>query len=110
MVMPIKYSVCKKCGGNFRKYVVVDGKKKNLWGREYCLNCYPIGSYPRKIGTFRKCTDCGRTYQYLPAKGHRKERCGTCSINLNNRRRKLKCIAYKGGKCIVCGYCKSIRS
>lgn len=110
MVMPIKHSICDKCGGDFRKYIVVNGKKKNLWGRKYCLECYPLGQYPRKHGTFRKCIDCGKIYQYIYEKGHRKNRCNTCSLNLSNMRRKQKCIDYKGGKCVICGYCRSIRS
>ena len=40
-------------------------------------------------------------------------RCGKCNIIMvSNRRRKLKVMAieYKGGKCCICGYSKSIRS
>lgn len=43
---------------------------------------------------------------YDKKKGHKKEFCNSCYIVLYRRKLKKKCIEYKGGKCIRCGYCK----
>lgn len=39
--------------------------------------------------------------------GHRKNLCGCCRTVLNQKRKKAKAIAYKGGACQICGYSQS---
>jgi hypothetical protein len=56
-----------------------------------------------------QCRECLREYDYTPElrkKGYRKTICNSCTVTLARRRRKLKAIEYKGGKCQICGYDK----
>lgn len=53
------------------------------------------------------CTLCGRNYVYSKRAGHQKTKCNSCSAGNRRFKGKEKGIAYKGGKCERCGYCKS---
>ena len=61
-----------------------------------------------KITEFREC----KTHGYVKyVKNHAGFRCSYClKDNVQRRRRELKhrAVAYKGGKCESCGYCKSV--
>ena len=39
--------ICKKCGNHFGPTIVIDGKRRSLTGRSYCLDCSPFGT---KVG------------------------------------------------------------
>ncbi len=39
---------CKNCGENFNCYVNVDGVRRNLGNRKYCLICSPFGKHNTK--------------------------------------------------------------
>jgi 5-methylcytosine-specific restriction endonuclease McrA len=59
------------------------------------------------------CRICNKEYEYtkeLRRKGYRKTLCNTCSCNQSRRKSKKRAIDYKGGKCQVCGYNKSIEA
>lgn len=47
----------------------------------------------------KKCTRCDKMIK-------RGNRCRACNVTEWRRRKKEKCIEYKGGKCIACGYNK----
>ena len=55
-----------------------------------------------------KCKRCLREFTYSRDVGHRKTLCNSCSVTIFRQRRKQKCVEYKGGKCINCGYNKCI--
>jgi predicted HNH restriction endonuclease len=58
-----------------------------------------------------KCRECLKEYDYTPElrkKGYRKTICNSCVVTTARRRRKLKAVKYKGGKCQICGYDKCI--
>ncbi len=56
------------------------------------------------------CKQCGKTYLYTRKhrKGHQKTLCSACVVANARRKRKLKCIEYKGGKCVICYYNKCV--
>ena len=56
------------------------------------------------------CSICNRIYLYEKSKGHTKNKCNSCLINVRRFSLKEKCLAYKGGKCELCGYSKSKRA
>lgn len=56
------------------------------------------------------CIDCKNDFEYSRAKGHRKNRCSSCWQKRKKAKRKAKCVAYKGGKCLKCGYNKCHRA
>lgn len=52
------------------------------------------------------CRVCSREYVYDRKKGHRKSICNSCNANHKRALIKKKALAYKGGKCVRCGYDK----
>lgn len=128
--------VCKKCGTRFPNWVTIDGKKRNLVGRKFCLDCSPFGAhntldlshttnskrqYIENDDSIYECTKC---HQKLPASDFygknrpngEKERhkwCKDCFKDDIEERRKTKkamSVEYLGGKCIKCGYDKNYAS
>jgi hypothetical protein len=92
--------------------VEIDGKKKNLNKRKYCLDCSPFGSHntknlSKKLKDEYKCA-CGET---RPEKfyGIKKSVCSKChkeyTLRIGQEKRK-KAIDYLGGECKNCGYDK----
>jgi hypothetical protein len=57
-----------------------------------------------------KCRVCGKEYFYARRKGLRKYKCRACVMKTHRELYKQKAIAYKGGKCVVCGYNKCFRA
>ena len=58
--------VCRLCGCTFAKKQIIDGKKRDLKSRKYCLSCSPFMKHNRtKLenlidgGTKKKCPVCG---------------------------------------------------
>lgn len=112
---------CKKCGNSIGHRVVVNGVRKELKNRLYCLECSPFGArntrkleIPKTSHLARevRCTICGKDYIYdLSHKhGHTMEKCRTCYVNGRRFGLKIRCIEYKGGACKTCGYNKCSRA
>lgn len=109
---------CKKCGESFPNWTRIDGKKKLLAKRKYCLKCSPWGQHnTRPLDDKRPtavpsstiqcvCVYCKRNYVYNPQrkKGFTKTQCNSCIVNRRRFKTKLRAIEYKGGKCTKCGY------
>jgi hypothetical protein len=110
--------ICQKCSARFPNRHVVNGVKKNLQNRKYCLSCSPFGRRnTRKLerglplkGDLLTCTRCNREYSYDKRQGHLLNHCNSCVKNLQKQEIKEKCIVYKGSKCIVCGYDRCTRA
>jgi hypothetical protein len=118
-------ATCKKCNNEFKRTVYIEGKRKYLQKRQYCLECSPFGSkntrqlhviglakyetYPTRHLT---CTVCNREYDYHHAdpKGHTKTKCNSCLVNQRRFDIKRKAVEYKGGNCERCGYNKCLRA
>lgn len=54
------------------------------------------------------CKLCDRIYIYNKKAGHTTTKCNSCSVGLRRYKNKERNVAYKGGKCERCGYCKSV--
>jgi len=111
--------ICEKCGKEFPYIVVIDGKKRNLGSRKYCLECSSFGKHntkklngekrkyePKYNGLF--CLQCGKRL-----KGRQRKYCShKCGISYGVkerlRRLKQKAVDLMGGKCEICGYDKCI--
>ena len=53
------------------------------------------------------CKHCQRVYLYDRKKGHRKQACNTCLVDIRRKQRDNKMYDYKGGPCCSrCGYNK----
>jgi len=56
------------------------------------------------------CSKCERQYEYDKKKGHTRTVCNSCVASNRRFILKEKYLQYKGGKCEMCGYCKSKRA
>lgn len=119
---------CQLCGNEFSLKVVVDGKVKNMQNRKFCLKCSPFGAHntrtlshndngelatveiARSEQGLLTCSRCSREYVYDRKKGHHLTLCNSCSANRQRTRVKQRCVDYKGGACLKCGYKKALRS
>ncbi len=128
----MKQMICEKCNSEFPQSITIDGKRKYLHQRRFCLTCSPpdkkntkdLIKYPpaRMIdGVLHKtCRGCKQELPYREEHfyvkslwGQRRALCKICSRkSKNNRNNKLKqwAVDLLGGKCIVCSYDKYIGS
>jgi hypothetical protein len=108
---------CKKCNEPIPNRVWIDGKRKNINRRKYCLKCSPFGEHNTKQlhinkeeDKLCKCSVCGRDYVYSRQKANSTTRCNSCYVKERRRKIKQEAIMFKGGKCKVCGYDKCYAS
>jgi hypothetical protein len=95
--------ICLNCHDEFPLTIVVDGKEKNLQRRKYCPKCSPFGSHnTRPIGSVPIQKFCGSCGKLLKTK--RRNKCNSCNVSNYRRNIKKKLVAYKEGKCKICGY------
>jgi hypothetical protein len=112
---------CELCQSQFPSYIIIDGKKRNLKNRKYCLTCSPWGEHNTIKRTVRKHSDCIICHKKLKdtqLKFCSKE-CKKESHSRNNRNwypvqkkrgqdRKKELVLIKGGKCECCSYDKNL--
>lgn len=87
---------CENCKKSFSNKVKIEGKIRNLQRRNFCLDCSPF----RQHNTSRILDADERT------KKRREQQVKYVTKWRQNQ--KLKLLAYKGGKCVLCGYDKPI--
>lgn len=100
---------CVKCGNSIPKAIWVDGKKRNLQRRKYCLTCSPFGSHntskleerAKNGSKVKNCPDCGKKHDQ---KGRR---CFACYFRHKSQLRADKVYAVTGEACWFCGYNKT---
>jgi len=97
---------CLKCGEYIPYWVKIDGRKKNLKSRKYCLMCSPYGGRNTKQlhiqvsdGQERECKRCGKKFN-----NKKSAYCGTCCYRRQIERRHKKVYDLVGTKCWKCGY------
>lgn len=64
--MVINMKICEKCGKEFQSQIEIDGVKRNLKSRKYCLDCVPFGSRlggrkKMNAGDYGTCLYCGNS-------------------------------------------------
>ena len=105
----MKTKTCKNCGDDFDLVVFIDGKRKSLHRRKYCLRCSPFGMKNNRrleelsVKNKRQCIDCGRS-----TNGRR--RCSYCSVKRSQSKKMGQLREVVGNKCIRCGYGDEVRS
>jgi len=57
-----------------------------------------------------ECSECKRLFLPKRKSGTRGDRCNSCVVKRYRRKTKEKAVAYKGGKCLLCGYLKCMRA
>lgn len=116
--------ICKLCGKQFKTCATIDGKKKNLSLRTYCLECVPFGThYSKQIDNIRKievsieknenyeqlnCKECKKDYIFSKSyrNGASRSLCASCTVKNWRKKKKQEIVDKCGGKCCVCGYNK----
>lgn len=117
---------CKRCQSDFPFNVYIDGKKRNLGSRKFCLKCSPFGKHNTRDLTSlpenndSDCLVCLKCQSVLPIENFylrkdnkgagRRQICKKCHREDTKQRYKLwatgmkqKAVDYLGGKCIGCG-------
>lgn len=84
--------ICKNCEKEFPLTIVIDGKKRILQHRKFCLTCSPFGQH-----NTRDITNPVKDPKHYT------------HIKTFRSKQKAHAIEYLGGKCCVCGYDRSIR-
>lgn len=99
---------CKKCGEDFSKRIVVDGKVKRLHNRKFCLKCSPFGAHNTKDlikndsdANSRPCKLCGKL---IVRKDRLRSTCWCCSNRLSRESKIGKIQHLVGRKCWICDY------
>jgi hypothetical protein len=102
---------CEKCQVQFPNSVKLDGKRRNLQNRKYCIDCSPFGKHNTKklanvISISRLCSVCGKSYE--GGKGKYCKICPSCRVTQSRQKTKKRAVALMGGKCRICGYDRCI--
>lgn len=107
-----------ECKIQFPTFVWIDGKKRNLRSRKYCMTCSPFGSHntKKKDPSFDKrtttqatrartnvCSDCGNPHSKNQKKG---TVCYSCLVKQRKQRIKQRIYKATGTACWLCGYDK----
>jgi hypothetical protein len=120
---------CKKCSRDFNTSYNINGVQGNAHTRSYCFDCSPYKSGNRyRLDTHdaeeKTCKTCrkklnrkmfykssSKTKQNGDISNHQQSSCIECTKQIiNDRDKNLKqyLVDYKGGKCNLCGYNKTI--
>ena len=100
---------CRKCGEKIPYNIVVDGKRRCLQNRKFCLKCSPFGKMNRSVNEPFKV----KTREYKDYSEDQKEiHKGRVKLCLYYRALSIRDELYNllGGKCIICGYNKCKRA
>ena len=119
---------CKKCKKKFKTSMVIDGIKRYLGQRSYCIECSPLGQKNARMlnseeylrdkiyidNGFRRCDTCNEIKpfsEFRTKKGKKmpEKCCKSCRGKKAIKKSKIfkkQCVDYKGGKCEICGYDK----
>jgi hypothetical protein len=102
--------ICRKCYNSFTTSIVLDGKKRSLANRKFCLTCSPFGSRNRMSDDpSKKPLRLIRNGKVLAISDeHRRQQ--VQRYVARNREIKTKLVQIKGGKCQNCGYNRCLRA
>lgn len=87
-------ATCRKCPNNIPSSILIEGKRRILSNRKYCLTCSPWGQHNTRI----------LDGDPLKRKSREARDKNIECVIAYRQRTKLKAIAYKGGKCERCPY------
>ena len=119
--------ICQKCNSGFNPHPIINGKRRNCYDRIFCFSCSPFGAHNtkniakynsdniiKKDGImYKTCPSCKSElpltaeHYYMRKNGVSHYHCKKCiekNSLISTQAKKDKCIAYKGSKCVLCGY------
>lgn len=99
---------CRRCQGEFPCTAIVDGKKRVLSSRRYCLTCSPFGAHNtrklevRPANQYQVCRVCQA--EIKKGRGQYVGICHSCRVTEWRQKTKKRAVDYLGGRCRLCGY------
>jgi len=105
----MKNLVCRQCKKEFPQNIIIDGKKRCLANRKFCLECSPFGNLNRRSDTpgVDKTPRDKVSYKDLPEKRKVQVR---MAVKKLGAKRKTDLVKLFGGKCKKCDYDKCERA
>jgi hypothetical protein len=104
---------CFKCQKEMPKTVIIEGKRRNLQNRKFCLECSPFGCHNTKPDDPSRLSFRGqegyRVKEYSTWTEEAKEK-NRLYVWKSGYDRKQKLVDMKGGCCKSCGYNKCLRA
>lgn len=115
--------VCRKCEQVFPNVVMIDGKRRVMTTRRFCLDCSPFNHHNTKpvidsiivrgdIISDRVCSKCNETKSVNDFYRNKDKihgtickSCYTEASRINMKQKKTTALNMLGGKCIICDYC-----
>ncbi len=103
--------ICVQCQDKFSNSAIINGVRKNIQNRKYCLKCSPWGLHnTRKIHQVKHCKH-SRDYSLMSDTEKRQYNDKIYKYQRQQRqKRKVKLVNQFGGKCSSCGYDKNLTS
>lgn len=98
---------CKKCGEKIPFNVVIDGRRCCLKNRKFCLDCNPYKNGKGRINTNEPPKGHNKPYREW-SDGEKIQH--TINIRRRGVKNKAKLVEMSGGKCLKCGYYKSMNA
>lgn len=99
--------ICRKCGIYIPTQTVIDGKRKSLQNRKFCLTCSPYKSHNTKHDDPARKAKRKSNYAEWDKEA---KLLHTARVYKRGIERKEKLIELAGGKCKLCGYNKCNRA
>lgn len=103
--------ICKNCGNIFPYNIIIEGKKRNLGNRKFCLTCSPFGSGNTRSNLtkiivvrdrkdeIRFCLKCGKEF-----KSSRRWICSGCATRKRRDKNRERIHQIAGLNCQLCNY------
>ena len=98
----VKIMKCLGCGEPFAARQIIDGKKRTLYRRSFCLTCSPFASRNSSR------SPVGRAPDALAARKARRRESYRRSLRKRRHSNKRELVTRMGGRCTDCGYDKSV--
>jgi len=98
---------CRKCGKVIPRQITIDGKRKNLQNRKFCLECSPFGGHNTKTDDPARPSQIRSSYREW---SDERKLLHTARVYRRGIDRKTQLIEMAGGKCVKCGYSKCHRA
>ncbi len=98
---------CRQCNEIIPNNIWINGKRKTLCNRRFCIKCSPYGSHNTSAKTPEQRSRPARRERRTTVK---QREAVTMSLYKRGLERKTLLISQSGGGCIKCGYNKSRRA
>lgn len=102
---------CEKCGNQFPGWATIEGKRKNLNNRKFCLQCSPFGQHnTRNLNKESKRRVVNGNRQPYSEWSDEAKEDNRARIFLRGWFRKKQLVEQHGGCCEKCGYNRCMRA